>query len=251
MKIKFLKKIIIIKRKFAHKILSSEQYDTNTKAYDGKYERGYALNYPDGHVIRINEHVLKYELGLKGGKILDFGCGVGQHLEYFAKNGYTPYGCDVVERSIKQCKAIMPEFSENFHVNESIPNLKDHFNEEFDLIFSNQTLYYLNDKDINNLLSQFDNMLKPGGVFVATMISPKNYMNNPILPSTVERFEGGLTKCSLRGRVNDTTYVNFKTKEEMVKLFDRFKKIQVGWYSQITREQEGQTDHFIFIGQKK
>ena len=76
-------------------------------------------------------------------------------------------------------------------------------------------------------------------------------MNNPILPSTVERFEGGLTKCSLRGRVNDTTYVNFKTKEEMVKLFDRFKKIQVGWYSQITREQEGQTDHFIFIGQKK
>jgi hypothetical protein len=94
-------------------------------------------------------------------------------------------------------------------------------------------------------------MLKPGGVFFATMIAPENYMNNPISPSSVERFEGGLTKCTLRGRVNDTTYVNFKTKEEMLKMFDVFKKIQVGWYSQITREQEGQTDHHIFIGKKE
>ena len=31
----------------------------------------------------------------------------------------------------------------------------------------------------------------------------------------------------------------------------KFKKIQVGWYSQITREQEGQTDHLIFIGKKE
>ena len=129
--------------------MSTEQYDANTVAYDGKYERGYALDYPDGHIIRINEHVLKYELGLKGGKILDFGCGVGQHLEYFTKNGYTPYGCDVVESVIKQCKARLPGYSENFHVNESIPNLKDYFSEEFDVIFSNQTLYYLNDKDIS------------------------------------------------------------------------------------------------------
>ena len=231
--------------------MSEKQYDLTTEAYDGKYERGYGLNYPDGHIIRINEHVLKYELGVTGGKILDFGCGVGQHLEYFAKNGYVPYGCDVVESAIKQCKAVMPEYSENFYVNESVPNLKDYFNEEFDVIFSNQTLYYLTDEDINNLVSQFYNMLKPGGVFFATMIAPENYMNNPKPPSSVERFEGGLTKCTLRGRVNDTTYVNFKTKEEMLKMFDVFKKIQVGWYSQITREQEGQTDHHIFIGKKE
>ena len=226
--------------------MSAKQYDSTTAAYDGKYEHGYGLNYPDGHIIRINEHVLKYELGLTGGKILDFGCGIGQHVEYFAKNGYVPYGCDVSESAIKQCKARIPKHSENFYVNESVPNLKDYFNEEFDVIFSNQVLYYLTDNDINNLVLQFYNMLKPGGIFFATMIAPENYMFKHIEPT-----EGELSKVVLKGRVNDTTYVNFKTKEEMLKMFDIFKKIQVGLYSQIIREQEGQTDHFIFIGKKE
>ena len=226
--------------------MSIAEYEANTAAYDGKYERGYGLNYPDGHIIRINEHVLKYELGLTGGKILDFGCGVGQHLEYFEKNGYIPYGCDVVESAIKQCKARLPKYSENFHVNPSLPNLKDFFNEEFDVIYSNQVLYYLADKDINNLVLQFYNMLKPGGVFFATMISPKNGMFQHIEPS-----EGELSKVVLTGRYTDTTYCNFKTKEEMLKLFDIFKKIQVGYYTQLIREQEGPTDHLIFIGKKE
>ena len=227
--------------------MSEKQYDLTTEAYDGKYERGYGLNYPDGHIIRINEHVLKYELGLTGGKILDFGCGVGQHLEYFEKNGYVPYGCDVVESAIKQCKARIPEYSENFYVNESMPNLKDYFNEEFDVIFSNQTLYYLADDDINNLVLQFYDMLKPGGVFFATMISPGNNMFQNIEP-----FEGELSKVVLKyGRYNDTTYVNFKTKEEMSKLFSIFKKIQIGYYTCIIREEEGASDHHIFIGKKE
>ena len=231
--------------------MSRKHYELNNIAYNKKYEYGYGLDYPDNHIIRINEHVLKYEIGLTGGKILDFGCGVGQHLEYFSKNGYVPYGCDIVESAIKQCKVRIPEHSENFYVNTRIPNLKDYFKEDFDVIFSNQALYYLADDDINNLVLQFYDMLKPGGVFFATMIAPENYMNNPIPPSSVERFEGGLTKCTLRGRINDTTYLNFKTKEEVLKMFDVFKKIQVGWYSQITREQEGQTDHHIFIGKKE
>jgi len=46
--------------------------------------------------------------------------------------------------------------------------------------------------------------------------------------SCVERFEGGLTKCTLRGRVNDTTYVNFKTKEEMLECLIFLKK-NSGW----------------------
>jgi len=123
------------------------------------------------------------------------------NLEYFEKNGYTPYGCDVVGSVIKQCKKRLPKYSENFHVNQSVPNLKDYFSEEFDVIFSNQTLYYLNDNDISNIVSQFYNMLKPGGVFFATMIAPENYMNNPIPPSSVERFEGGLTKCTLKAEL--------------------------------------------------
>jgi len=222
------------------------EYNATNSAYDKKYEKGYGLIYPDGHIIRINEHVLKYELGFTGGKILDFGCGVGQHLEYFERNGYTPFGCDIAENAIKQCKSRLPNYSENFHVTSNVPNLKNLFTEEFDVIFSNQVLYYLSDEDISNLVSQFYNMLKPGGVFFATMMAPGNYMFK-----NSESTENEFRKCTLKGRVNDTTYVNFKTKEEMLELFSTFKKIQVGFYTSILREQEGPTDHLIFVGKKE
>lgn len=139
--------------------MSTPEYDTTNTSYDQKYERGYGLDYPESHIIRINEHVLKYDLNLTGGKILDFGCGIGQHLEYFEKNGYIPFGCDIAKNAINQCKSRLSKYSENFHINSNLPNLKDFFSEEFDVIFSNQVLYYLADKDINNLVLQFHNML--------------------------------------------------------------------------------------------
>ena len=33
--------------------MSEKQYDLTTEAYDGKYERGYGINYQDGHIIEL------------------------------------------------------------------------------------------------------------------------------------------------------------------------------------------------------
>nr|WP_251823225.1 hypothetical protein [Campylobacter jejuni] len=58
--------------------------DNSLSAYTQKYDKeGYGLQYPDGHVIRFYERILKYKLSKTSGKLLDFGCGNGVHSKYF------------------------------------------------------------------------------------------------------------------------------------------------------------------------
>ena len=227
--------------------MSSEEYKVTSDTYEAKYESGYGLKYPDGHVIRFHRQILEYELGLTTGTILDYGCGTGIHLHYFEQNGYTPYGCDISSTAIEKCKSLMPTYAENFHVIPTVPRLRDYFSVDLDIVFSNQVLYYLTDRDLHNVVSQFYLMLKHGGILFATMIAPTNYYSR-----FVQGTQEGLSKVVLRGRLNETTFVNFKTKEEVLKLFtsEGFTKFHLGFYGSIIREDEGPTDHHMFVGRK-
>ena len=224
----------------------NEKYNVTTSTYEKKYDSGYGLQYPDGHIIRIHKHILEYELHLKGGTILDFGCGTGTHLKYFLENGYIPYGCDISKTAINFCKKKMSRYEKNFHVTPNLPKLKDYFTQKFDVILSNQVLYYLNDQDIKNLISQFHEMLKMGGVFIATMMLPSNTYFKQVVSK-----EDDLCKVVLNGRLHETSYINFKTNEEILNLFNKFSKLHLGFYGSTIREEDGPTDHCIFIGRKE
>lgn len=182
---------------------------------------------------------------MSGGRILDYGCGTGTHLKYFSENGYEPYGCDIVKHAIDKCKAIMPDYSNNFYTMLNTPTLSDCFSGKFDLIISNQVLYYLNDNDINLLVSQFYNLLKEGGVFFATMISLEDNYSTQIVSQQDE-----MSKVVAKGRVNETTYINFKTEQEVVEIFKPFSKLHLGYYEDVIREDEGVDKHNLFVGIK-
>lgn len=222
-------------------------YAVNTQTHDTKYQTGYGLRYPDGHVIRFYHHILAYDGGVTSGAMLDYGCGNGSHLEYFRTKGFVPYGCDVSRVAIEQCKRLMPNDADHFHVIPNAPKLRDYFQVDCDLIFSNQVLYYLNDRDMQNVLAQLYDLCKPGGIIFATMIAPTNYYSR-----FVEGTEDGLSRVVLRGRLNETQFVNFKTRPQVLDLFTGagFTKLQLGFYGAIIREDEGPTDHHIFVGRK-
>ena len=44
--------------------------------------------------------------------------------------------------------------------------------------------------------------------------------------------------------------INFKTREELARLFAPFVPLHVGSYGSHIREEEGSTDHWIFVGRK-
>ena len=219
-------------------------YEKNTIEFEKKYCEGYGVSFPEDHVIRIHKQILEHELGIKNGNILDYGCGIGTHLKYFTDNGFFPFGCDISRTAIEKCKLLLPEFKKNFHVVTNIPNLKNHFKEKFDVILSNQVLYYLNDKDIQNLTRQFSELLTENGIFIATMmLRSAGYYNNHVVSK-----KGDLSKVVLTGRLNETTYINFKTNEEVIKIFDNFKKSHLGFFGSMIHEEEGSSDHAIFVG---
>jgi len=227
--------------------MSRETYDVTSRTYETKYQDGYGLQYPDGHVIRIHRQILEYELQMSGGTILDYGCGSGVHLHYFAQHGYVPYGCDISATAIEQCQRRLSAYAANFHVVPSVPRLRDYFPQAFDLVFSNQVLYYLNDHDLHLVVAQLHELLRPAGVLVATMIAPTNYY-----AQCVEGTADGLSKVVLRGRLNETTYINFKTPDDVLALFAAhgFEKIQLGYYNLLIREDEGPRDHTLYVGSK-
>lgn len=218
----------------------------NAKEYYKKsYGSGYGVVHPEGHIIRVYKQIMEYDFGISGGRVFDFGMGVGQHLKWLTTAGqWEPYGCDIMEEAVNATGAILPEFRNNFFVNSKGEVLSERFNTKFDFILANQVLYYLNDKEIQETLNSFKKMLKPGGFFLATMMSKENFyygLSNPA--------EGDFREVNLKGRLSGKTFINFKSQDQMERDFSNFKKIQVGYYDTVIRSDEGSTKHYFYLGQ--
>lgn len=222
---------------------------SNKDAYDKKYQSGYGIYYPDGHVIRFYEKFLKYELGIDGSlqqKLLDFGCGNGTHLAYFKTKGFDVYGIDISETAIKTAKDRFPEIKDKIAVTQHHDSIMSIFTTKFDVIFSNQTLYFLSNTELNLRLSQMYEMLLPGGIVYFTMMGAENYYYS--LSKPVENGDG-LRSVTVTGRLNQTLYINFTHNiDELEKKFGLFETYYTGFYDCSARE--GSTFHYQFIGRK-
>lgn len=221
----------------------------SSAAYDKKYEEGYGLQYPDGHVIRCYERVFRYELGLSGGRLLDFGCGNGVHSKYFMGKGFDCYGVDIAAGAIRQAQVFMGEKAIWIQPNQS---LKRFFSDgEFDVVFSNQVLYYMNDTDLNKWVKELYDFTKPGGICFFTMMSSYNCYSNFV----TEEYENGLSKIVLDHRLHETTYINFiKDEEHLKKVFAPFVPLHIGYYDYgflHDDSENGSSHHYIFIGKKE
>lgn len=218
------------------------------QTYTSKYdEKGYGLHFPDGHVVRFYERILKHKLNKTSGNLLDFGCGNGVHSVYFQSKGFKPFGVDIVP-SLKQnwdknitgggdCKIIEP--------NSSIKGL---FDEKMDIIFANQSLYYIPLKELRQNILEFYELLNDNGILFATMMSKKNYY----FSRSQKQEQNGLSKVEISGRLNETSFIHFIDKpEDLSDLFQPFQTLFLGEYDPIYfYDFEGSAHHYIYIGVK-
>ena len=219
--------------------------DFNALDYERRYQEGYGIIYPESHIIRIHKQILDWELDVKSGSIFDFGCGLGTHLKYFATHSFITYGCDTSPTAISHCKNLMPDFESHFFVTPIVPDLSDLLGaQEFDVFLSNQVFYFLTDHDIRNIVKQAYSLVRPGGVFIATMMAYSCWYSRYVKGKV-----GDLQRVEFSTpRVNDSILINFKHQEELVDLFHPFRKMHFGSYGSHIREEEGSTNHWIFIG---
>jgi len=220
----------------------------NAEDYERRYREGYGLVYPESHIIRVNKHILEWELGMRAGRLFDFGCGAGAHLRYFADHGYEPFGCDTSPSAIDRCRALLPEYADNFHVSSVNPDLKKILPEAtLDVFLSNQVLYFLDDAGIRDVVEQAYTLVKPTGVFVATMMAPTCWYSRYVVGS-----QGGFKVVRLdTPRQKSELLINFKEQSELPALFSPFRPLHLGSYGSHVREEEGSTDHWLYVGVKR
>lgn len=218
------------------------------QTYEEKYASNYGVKYPEGHIIRFYEHLLKHEYAICGAskeKLLDFGCGNGTHTAYFAEKGFDVIGLDIIPSAIESARQRFSQLESKFRTMNRGQNLSEVVDDTYDVILCNQVLYYMSDSDLDHTLKQLANCLKSGGLIYITMMSTLNYYWNYSSP-----LENGLHEVNLSGRLEETSYINFMRSEDHVRrTFDAFECEFLGYYDISIRE--GSSHHYQFLGRKK
>ena len=219
-----------------------------SEIYEEEYKCGYGHFYPESHIIRAYERFLKKRLSKKERpKVLDYGCGTGANLLFFKNKGFDVYGCDVSKTAIKKCKENKYFDKEKFSVCNETPNPIELFgNIKFNLILSNQTLYYLTDKSLDKFVIDAYELIEDEGFLLSTMMAKSHWF----FSRAVSRKES-LHKVDLRNtRFKRLSFINFKEKKELEDLFTPFKLCLLGFYTLDILPEEGPNDHWMYIGEK-
>lgn len=220
----------------------------NASDYEERYRAGYGLAWPESHVIRVHKHILEYELGQTPGGCFDFGCGAGANLAYFESLGYSIHGCDTSAHAIERARQRFPARRDQLFVSEVEPDLLARLSpQSLKLFFSNQVFYFLSDEAIHKVVGQALELLEPGGVFFATMMARTcwYYRHRKETSGDFDQI------CLDSPRQSLETWINFKDRDELEATFPGFRTLHIGSYGSQIRDEEGSTDHWIYVGQKE
>lgn len=80
---------------------------------DYKKEWNQSYQRKENYLFYLNEDVIRFfqkytkNSFINNKKVLDLGCGVGHHINFFIENGYYPIGVDVSNIALKACISIL------------------------------------------------------------------------------------------------------------------------------------------------
>ncbi len=214
----------------------------------------------ESYVFRIYGRGIYHQFGLDGSggeNILEFGSGSGGSALFFDSKGFNVFGVDQSSIDIQRCKERLPHKADQFVVVDPACKKEDRWfgDTKFRIIASFQTLYYLDDHDLQNRLVSLHNMLEDGGIFIATMMHKSSWYYGMSEP-----YKNGLRFVKFKrdqdeGRtgltVNDH-YINFTDDEDDLKSkFKIFEPVHTsGYYDGVYRDDQGSEKHLVFIGVK-
>lgn len=103
----------------------------------------------------------------KGAKVLDVGCGTGEHLARAVKAGFEAHGVEPAPAMLDFARKNVPEADIRQGIATELP-FKDG---EFDLVIMVEVLRYLDRPDTEQALKEARRVLKPGGLLFVTLVN--------------------------------------------------------------------------------
>jgi ubiquinone/menaquinone biosynthesis C-methylase UbiE len=103
----------------------------------------------------------------KGAKVLDVGCGTGEHLRRAARQGLKPSGIEPAPAMLAFARRNVPDADIRQGVATDLPFKKG----EFDLVIMVEVLRYLDRPDTETALKEARRVLKPGGLLLVTLVN--------------------------------------------------------------------------------
>jgi 2-polyprenyl-3-methyl-5-hydroxy-6-metoxy-1,4-benzoquinol methylase len=109
--------------------------------------------------------VLKESFKADGERLLDFGCGWGEHSLVFAKIGYEVFGFDLSQNNIANARSLAEkyEMTDRVHFSVSPAEHLDFADEFFDVVVGVDILHHVN---IGQAIAECSRILKKGGMAV-------------------------------------------------------------------------------------
>ena len=234
-----------------------QMLEVNRDTYQGLYAKeDVFLRYPADWIIRFHNMYLKKHLPT--GRVLDYGCGSGNNSVFFIQQGYDVYGVDVAPTAMDHVKenlksrGLDQKHAEQFQVVpvDAAPlRFPDGF---FDLIVSNQVLYYLaSEQQIRKVCRELHRCLRPGGTVFFTVLGPKNYYITYHTKQIHDRRvyevvidEPGHRLFGLR----ELIYL-VRDEADLKNLFSDFECVTSGYYDQRMFDMTSNF-HWLFVGKK-
>ncbi len=119
----------------------------------------------------IEDRLKKIGLDLNNAEnILDFACGCGRTIIWFADKRNNFYGTDTDADAIRWCQENL-KFA-NFSINNPLPPL-GHENNKFDLIYAMSVFTHFNEYYQFQWLAEFKRILRPNGILILTLYDEK------------------------------------------------------------------------------
>ncbi len=135
---------------------AEEVYSDAAERYDETYYTGELADNMDDEYLEIMEEFCE---AVGNGKILDAGCGPGRLAEHFQEKGFEVVGIDAAEGMVEQAK----ENSEGDFRLMDIRDL-DLADSSFDGIWCTSTIFFIEKREMAEVLESFHEKLKDGGV---------------------------------------------------------------------------------------
>lgn len=184
-------------------------------------------------------------------KMLDLGCGAGNHAKFMAENGFSVYGLDGSSTAIEHCRGKFKKLKlKGKFVQGDFLNLP-YDNNFFDCALDRESLYANKLADIKKIIEQVYKKLKVGGLFISFMHNnnhPDIKFGKKIETNTYRNFKKGSSfyKAGI---------AHFTDMKEIKILFRKFKIKNVLRHAlSVTYGQNGisqRFDEYIIIAIKK